>query len=872
MRLLTALFHTPKKIRARGVWLLVGGIMGVILQPFVAASAVTYVSGTPASFCPEAQIVFLIDQSGSMSGKGGSSVANDPHYWRFEGVQAALDLAASASQTWPPQEGVQVSVINFGSRVEAVPQFLGREIVSQNEDEIEVLQDEISQQLSPNTNPKLPVFLGNTNFVAAFQAAVDQLSRRPAGCPSPQRQAIVVLTDGAPWLDEDEAPQYWINGNFSTDAHMAALQEYVQKFYQGDIYVVGLDNARRFWHRMQPYWATIANNPAHVGAVASAGEMGTRVYEIMQEILQGIPKRAGITVQPACDPVEVSPFTAKITFRFFKTTAGDHLTVRDPQRNVVAQDGQPVGGNSKVRVLGKNSYNEEVIIEQPEPGVWSATASNVSSSSRCNVFLEQITWATELKTQQGVAFVQTPIDLWLVTQQGVPSFQNTNAMPQMTAWLTTPSGQRVDLALQGSKNFSYQSSFVPEEAGDYTVQAYMSYQGKDIAGSANKPLKVGVVQVTSPQIVWLHSLTSGMQYPQYQKLLFEFDIVDAQNKHVDLAYPVKAELSVQREQQEETVSFALDKNTQHWQSTYTPLEEGNYTFAYHIVVQPPNATPQTLAEGSWAVSVYHVLPIEVHFPKGHYEPVVDGLYRPKEVIVPFSVSSLDGQPVDVASLTGQKVPFRAELYTAQGKIDTNLDIVQVAPGKYEVHLPSLQIQGYTLRIVPDASLPHGYLWANAPWDWAFTAGVDWRFYLLVAVLVGLFVVVLLCVVAWRARHRGTVVRLQVYQVDEKDGEEPVASWVVRGQQKYLRRQWPTWYWPCPLPLKAPSVKYLSGIQKVELITKHQRGRKIPVVEAKVWVVQKKQPEDLRFIPGSVHTVVAGAMRYRIVREDAYTFD
>ena len=820
--------------------------------------------------CPEAQIVFLIDQSGSMSGQGGTTTVNDPYNLRFQGVQVALDVLTHDSLAWPSGEGVEVSVINFGSRVEPVPQFLGRMIAAQNDAEVRTLESEIATVLDPKRNPDLPTFLGNTNFVAAFQAAVDQLSPRP-GCPPPQRQAIVFLTDGMPWLDEDEAPQYWVKGNFSTDAHMKALRDYVKQFYQGDIYVIALDNAHRFWGRMQPYWMGIVKDPNHLGAVDSAREMAIRIYDIVNEIVQNIPTRAGVITQKACGPVQVPPFTRLITFRFFKQTSGEHLTVQDPQGNVVARDGQGIGGNA--RVSGANSYIETVRISQPQPGQWVATPPTQSAGSYCSVYLEQITWDLKLRTREGVAFTQTPFRLVLATSSGAPQGAGTGDMPDVTAWLISPSGQRIDLSLQATKNFIYQSTFIPEEPGTYIVQAFMSYQGKNIAGSPTKPLSVDSIEIHLPKIVWYHALTSGMQYPQFQALPLEFDLLDPQGKHVDLVYPLQAEVKVSHAQKEETLSFTPDQSSQHWKTEYRPTEEGDYEFAYRIAVAPPGAAPKVLEEGHWNVEVYPVLPIRAQFKEKGHLPVTDWLRRPKDAVLHVSLVSPDGTPVDVASLTGESVPFDVHLFTAAGPQKVQAQVRAIDKGQYEIRLPHLQPGGYTLRLVPHASLPHGYIWQDAPWDTRFVATVSWGFYALVGGIALAMLAALLCIFAWGMHRRQPLARVRVYEVDEEGGELPVATWTVRGKQVYRRGRGLVWYLPCPFPVPAASLSGVRGVRRVALTTHSSRGRgqRAGVVRLKVWLPEERRPLDVKLHPGASYTMVASGTKYRLVREDTSVY-
>lgn len=153
--------------------------------------------------------VFLIDQSGSMTGEGATRTANDPTGQRFKLLDSQRERLTNSSRAGYTN---RVSVIEFGGRNARGQTF--RPQVSLQRKQIPPLAPgqpaaEIAQLIEGYFSGIGPRFRGDTDIGRAMELALDELQYfvdnppavEPGGQPGARNRALILITDGAPWAE-----------------------------------------------------------------------------------------------------------------------------------------------------------------------------------------------------------------------------------------------------------------------------------------------------------------------------------------------------------------------------------------------------------------------------------------------------------------------------------------------------------------------------------------------------------------------------------------------------------------------------------------------------------------------------------------------
>lgn len=304
-------------------------------------------------------ILFLIDQSGSMSGL--SSIPglkpSDPLSLRFFGPRFAMQWLGSDRLFVHKETIFRMAVVHFGSIIE---QGMDWQTISPNTPEAwDVLRAELENALEPGGLAYKS--LGDTNFVLAFQEAQKYFERLNGTNDSQtnHRKIIVILTDGAPYVN---------SAGFSVASHMAQVQRIADTSFSAEkgyeIHVVAIQESEgNSWPRMQPYWDDITDGNAE--QVHSNFEVGASFQAILQEVTADFPtstEAVDQTVEPGL--TYVRPFLQSITFTFFKSAM-------DQSYSILLPDNFPLTESDLVyEVMGEQGPIEILTIFNPKPGYW----------------------------------------------------------------------------------------------------------------------------------------------------------------------------------------------------------------------------------------------------------------------------------------------------------------------------------------------------------------------------------------------------------------------------------------------------------------------------------------------------------------------
>jgi hypothetical protein len=326
-------------------------------------------------------VVFLIDQSGSMGGaKYGSQPhpnANDPDDRRFEVSRFAINFigelryryAKLSNQDWD----ARASVIYFGSSAnpaEAVERPLESQLIApESEEQWKNTWNSIEPRLSPSAFGQRN--LGNTDFLSAFKEAINQFKIMDAQHSGNRLRAIIMVTDGAPCVTSPTIPTTCLGG----EQQIRDVQAYVAQNYNGPndrLYMVALNDADPYWTggpgipAYGPYWEQMAANRGRARLVANnETEVTAYVQEAINELVAPFICRnegdIGCVVRVK-DRVVVSPYLSSIEFIVHKLRPDDQVSF--------VKETNPIDLSAAQRA-GTDTLVETILVRNPVPGIWS---------------------------------------------------------------------------------------------------------------------------------------------------------------------------------------------------------------------------------------------------------------------------------------------------------------------------------------------------------------------------------------------------------------------------------------------------------------------------------------------------------------------
>lgn len=444
---------------------LVGLLAWLALMPWPGPHALgVSASAIDPPTCAELEVVFVVDQSGSMPGSEDHPKANDPHGLRFF---APLRVVRWMGQDFVGASGLRIpsrpvityhlGLVDFGSS--AAKRLEWTTIAPATERDWRSQDGDLSKSLAPYTGDK-----GNTNFLAAFKAARDLFAQRSSqdanGCP---RRAVFVLSDGMPYVQPAEG-EY-----FSITQHMKDIKSLVQ----GDLADVGVevwvtainDSNDNYWPRMEPFWldilpADLPDRQPHAKLVNTEDEIGDRFMQLMVELTNR--SVSPVSIGPRCVP----PFLQEIVLTFYKRDPSEHLDVEDPAGKLT-----PSRSDVEVEVIGYDEPIESLRIRRPLPGLWQIN----TTAPRADVIIDEVTLPAvgqliEPVEQPRWQYVQDPIVIQITDSQGnaLPDYGDPEFRLSIAGEAISPSGP-MPLSFTSIGQQSYAAQFIPIEPGPHQV-------------------------------------------------------------------------------------------------------------------------------------------------------------------------------------------------------------------------------------------------------------------------------------------------------------------------------------------------------------------------------------------------------------------
>jgi hypothetical protein len=310
-----------------------------------------FCSGAPPVASNLHDIIFLIDQSGSMSryhGPGGSWAPNDPRLGQFGHRQGAILqtfdlLQGSLKSKRDPGVMYRVRVVEFGDGAVARQPIALRYDPANPVVALDTSRRALEGELRLPPPPD-----EQTDTRAGLQETLKWL-----GSATPDHTHVVLITDGKPYVEQGGGN---VAGSPSYVSDLMGLATAIAGRASLDVIgIIGPESRPQYWPEWGRFWAQASGGRAD--GVRTAQEVSTRVEEIVNSWLNLPPPRVVKT------PYQCPPYLESIVFMVFKSRPGEGAEIVDPGGRKI------VSGLPGVQIQNESTY-DRISIENPNPGPW----------------------------------------------------------------------------------------------------------------------------------------------------------------------------------------------------------------------------------------------------------------------------------------------------------------------------------------------------------------------------------------------------------------------------------------------------------------------------------------------------------------------
>jgi hypothetical protein len=655
-----------------------GAAMAIIFSMILGTCAVT----RPSPIVAQAgegdyngvDVVFLVDQSGSMGGKAYGSddhpAANDPNDLRFSGLQELVERLAYYRMTYFHDSEVQfqVAVIYFGSDYQ---RMLDPTVVDPDTPgEWGPLAQEIRSRLGAETFQKN---LGNTDHLDALKAAKGTLDEMAKSWQEGGKhlQAILMLTDGESFVACPEpsagtetptlAPAFCRNGDFEWGIYAGLLTDYVEEKLSNPpvlIYVAAInDRNREYWSKIRRFWEALTHQHAKL---VDATTMWEFFEGMLADLTVNDPNLSAkkttpgevVEIPETEDKVPVPPYLQEITFTIHKPAPG--VRVQLFQDNVNLED------MPSTMVEGKDAFIERITIPKPQPGYITLVR---PKASILRIFMIKV--GADVRCDEVATVPQfIPLRLRCIISSrygSLPPYSEALYRLNVEAEVQGEGqSQRIPLNPQGDSTYS--AFFLPTQVGTFSfniVARTKDPTGEDFELFRKPPAGMATftVEATTPRLET--EATPVALIP----VVVAVRMVDPQG--TDLYVSEEAAPYVQIEATFEggdtTKKVSLVRGETGFQGTFTPLKPGTYQVYLHGEVKDPmtgqrfNAFDQSLGS------------VEVAPPRAMWDGFTNPWPQYQPAKVSFFLADPAGKPVSTRLDPTFTLHAQAEIRDGRGQ-------------------------------------------------------------------------------------------------------------------------------------------------------------------------------------------------------------
>lgn len=819
---------------------------------------------TAPAQCNELQVVFIADQSGSMTGYTDASgqyfPPTDPNNMRFSGMKTGVETLLYVHPSYQDVR-FQVALIDFGDEPQVRLNWTDLNPTTEAERDAQITA------LAPTFNPSGS--LGNTLPGKAIQQAASLFAQqdgvRPQvdGCP---RRVVILLTDGLPF---DDVP------GFNWQTHLADTATYARQYLPYPnyrLYVIGLDQNGAFFDDAIDEWANVTGAPDQLFLATNPAQMAATVTEIIYDALS---TTGDINITRGCaenGEIVVPPYTQLLRVLLFKPSDQSlHLEVVDPTGRALTDS------LDDITITGQAGTVETLVATNPQPGIWRVlTQLPAGTEDKCLVNYMALPAVERVQEPADGArvtqFTNVPIVFQLVDEAGVPlpDYGEDRYDLQMRVEVRYAAGPTQTLSLGANPGQQYRGEalarydgaaavFVNATALDDRAQQFEIFD-KTIATFEVDPVSF-VAQELPP---------AGGRIGQHEQLPLSFTVIDSAGQPVALDAPVNVVLTHTVDGTAQAAP-ALTANGGEFAGTLTLSKAGAHSLAYTATVSLPAqgglaAEEVELGSGQVAFEVFPVNLLRVEFDKdanGNAGGVATNPFLSASGM-PLTVRLLDdqGAPVSPAA-TGAADPtqiFEVIIHDADGQVVlSGADKLTTTgqPGVFQLRDNPLGRGEYQVTVRPATTISESYTWEAAEWTTAAVGTINPLFYALVAGALAIVAVVALAArQQWSVRQHPLRGSITVYE--QRWVPSPMHEDVMDIEKRVLFTQ--------VLPNRNKVTLYPSNagdITKIVITSPDANAEKARAAQAMIYR-RKAKPTPLPLAPNDDRAIIG--TNYYIVKD------
>lgn len=451
---------------------------GPLWAVITAAAARTVITvalwSTFSTFCLASQVagtdfVYLIDQSGSMSGAGVAKVENDPYGKRVQLLMTVIDhLQTSAQQGYVNR----ISVVEFGGRYAVDKEHRPQVTLSR-------LEIPVADGVTDAATVKRYIesafatvdpqgFRGDTDTAAALALTLEELAffqqhsvaTTPAARQGKRETLVILVTDGAAYATQLNSRK----GKAEIRRHVATINS---QYPDATVAVFAInDGGSSYWKRgWGEFWRELASvNPADGQPWAFLLAESDSVIRTIKPMLTSLiaPKTATVTAQSYSAPPYLQAVNFAVDFQL-PGLSPDDIHLYDP-------DGV------RVRPTEVSTMGAAVRVEYPKAGRWQLAPAQTTNPALYQVHITPVYQVARLIQPRKSINQHTEVKLVFDVQGRGPTgkFEPIAGLPLpvFKAEVQKPDGtqQAVNLTWdEGKQQLIADSALTTDVVGDYQV-------------------------------------------------------------------------------------------------------------------------------------------------------------------------------------------------------------------------------------------------------------------------------------------------------------------------------------------------------------------------------------------------------------------
>ncbi len=665
-------------------------------------------------------IIFLVDQSGSMGGADyGFSPAGrgyDPLGLRFEAVHYALMMLGQYRLSIAPDIQMRMSVINFGDNADIsdpASHWVNIAPTGRAED-WDIAFEQISNTLSSDSfrQRHSPANLENTNFFAAFDAAQTRFSELPSDNKRYLR-AVVLLTDGAPCV-----PQSFDCNDFSAQQqHMRNVIELTKGAFPSDDYVVfvlTLDATGVLWDRWRSDWQQITQIPERTSLATDSQQVGIRFLNILMElmaIIQGNDDQSVNVLNMGENRVFIPPYLAEIRLSIFKSSLEPGML------EIIKPSGLGLSNfDPEVDIYNRDRPIEVWRISNPEPGDWIFRVDD--EQSHLDIYMEFIPVDISVQIEEKTYYQYNTISLSfdLLDASGNPLvIYGPPYDLNVTADLLMPDGetQSIPVTTQGGSN--YKIDIYGGQVGAYSMGIHavsmMPLSQPHTIFSRQQAAEFEVIGIRLDANMPIDEFLSGSIYDLHVTL------TDSNNQPLDIE---EAKITIDIARNGDSQTYEIGSSDNHVFDYSLNLDDaGNYNLIVNANITQGNGdilTLPSLLETSFRVIPSQRLILQLVIPETNdfVQETTTGFppFTPTNFDLVFDVVDESGNRVVLGEIAETDVTWLLDVVKDGQLFDSNHVHIQEDAnilGRYYASFGDLEAGEYEISIKPSGDLTAAYI-------------------------------------------------------------------------------------------------------------------------------------------------------------------